>query len=85
MNTIVINAIQVTAAIATGNEKALRWNGPRTNFLLYITRSAIGIPYEVYRPIVAIEVAAEKATVEPKLGRPRMNESVHASHTVHKG
>lgn len=43
------------------------------------------IPYEIYNPMVAIEVAAEKATLLPKLGKPRMNERVHASQTVRIG
>lgn len=40
-----------------------------------------GIPYEMYSPMVAMDVAAEKATVLPRLGSPRMKLSVHASHT----
>lgn len=32
--------------------------------------------------MVAIEVAAEKATLLPKLGRPRMKLSVHANQTL---
>jgi hypothetical protein len=42
------------------------------------------IPYEMYNPIVAIEVAAANATELPKLGRPRMKLRVHASHTLKK-
>jgi len=40
-----------------------------------------GAPYEMYNPIVAIEVAAANATELPKLGRPKMKLRVHASHT----
>jgi len=35
----------------------------------------------MYNPIVAMEVAAEKATELPRLGKPRMNASVQASQT----
>jgi hypothetical protein len=42
-----MNAIQVTAVIAIGYENAPRWNGPRTNFLRYITLRAIGIPERI--------------------------------------
>jgi hypothetical protein len=34
--------------------------------------------------MVAMEVAAEKATELPRLGKPRMKLNVHASHTDHK-
>ena len=40
------------------------------------------VPYEMYRPMVAILVAAANATELPRLGRPRMKLSVHASHTM---
>ena len=36
----------------------------------------------MYRPMVAILVAAENATELPKLGRPRIKLSVHASQTA---
>ena len=39
------------------------------------------LPYEIYNPIVAIDVAAENATELPKLGRPRQKLRKHASHT----
>jgi hypothetical protein len=39
----------------------------------------------MYNPIVAILVAAEKATIEPKLGRARMNARVAASQMVRTG
>lgn len=39
------------------------------------------LPYEIYNPIVAIDVAAANATELPRLGRPRMKLKVHASHT----
>ena len=45
----------------------------------------MGSPYEMYRPMVAIEVAAEKATVEPRDGSARRNESVAASQMVRMG
>jgi hypothetical protein len=35
----------------------------------------------MYSPIVAIEVAAEKATELPKLGKPRMKLNAHTSQT----
>lgn len=73
--------IQSTAAIATGKENEPRWNGPRTKCGAYTTRRAIGMPYEMYNPMVAMLVAALNATELPKLGRPRMKLSVHASHT----
>jgi hypothetical protein len=34
--------------------------------------------------MVAMDVAAEKATELPRLGKPRMKLNVHASHTDHK-
>lgn len=40
------------------------------------------VPYEMYRPMVAILVTAENATELPRLGRARMKLSVHASHTI---
>lgn len=40
------------------------------------------IPYEMYNPIVAIDVAAANATELPKLGSPRMKLRVQASQTV---
>lgn len=45
----------------------------------------IGSPYEMYKPIVAIEVAAAKATLDPRDGRARMKDKVAASHTVRIG
>lgn len=39
----------------------------------------MGRPYEMYRPMVAMEVAAEKATLEPREGRARMKERVALS------
>ena len=45
----------------------------------------MGIAYETYSPMVAMDVAAENATVDPREGRPRKNESVHASQTVRTG
>ena len=38
----------------------------------------------MYSPIVAILVAAENATELPRLGKPRMKLSVHASHTARR-
>ena len=64
-----------------GDHRMPRWKGPRTKRGAYATRSAIGIPYEMYSPIVAMLVAALNATELPRLGRPRMKLSVHASHT----
>jgi len=39
------------------------------------------IPYDIYNPMVAIDVAAAKATELPRLGRPSMKLRVHASQT----
>jgi hypothetical protein len=39
------------------------------------------MPYEMYRPIVAMEVAALKATLEPSEGRARQKERKAASQT----
>jgi|SRR3569833_1555483 len=39
----------------------------------------------MYSPMVAIDVAAEKATVEPSDGMAKMNDSVAASQTVRIG
>ena len=39
------------------------------------------IPYDMYNPMVAIDVAAAKATELPRLGRPSMKLRVHASQT----
>lgn len=80
-----MNAIHTTATLATGSDRAPRWNGPRTNRGAYATRSAIGTPYEMYSPMVAIDVAAEKATALPRLGRPRMKLSAQASQTTQAG
>jgi hypothetical protein len=38
-------------------------------------------PYEIYSPMVAILVAAEKATELPRLGKPKMKLKVQASQT----
>lgn len=45
----------------------------------------IGSPYERYKPMVAIDVAAAKATDEPSDGRPRMNARVAARQMVRIG
>jgi hypothetical protein len=45
----------------------------------------IGIPYEIYRPIVAIEVAAAKATDDPREGRAKQKDRNAASQTVLMG
>jgi hypothetical protein len=45
----------------------------------------IGIPYEMYRPMVAMEVAAAKATEEPREGRPRQKAQKAASQMVRTG
>lgn len=39
----------------------------------------------MYKPMVAMEVAALKATEEPSDGSPRMKARVAASHTVRTG
>ena len=39
----------------------------------------------MYRPMVAIDVAAEKATVDPRDGIAKRKDSVAASHTVRMG
>ena len=45
----------------------------------------IGIPYEIYKPMVAILVAAENATVEPTLGTASKNARNAASQIVRIG
>ena len=45
----------------------------------------MGRPYEIYRPIVAIEVAAEKATELPTDGMARRKANNAASQTVRMG
>ena len=45
----------------------------------------IGIPYEMYKPIVAMDVAAAKATLLPREGRARQKERKAASQTVRMG
>ena len=45
----------------------------------------IGMPYEIYRPIVAIEVAAAKATDDPREGRAKQKDRNAASQTVLMG
>jgi hypothetical protein len=45
----------------------------------------IGMPYDMYNPMVAILVAAAKATEEPRDGRPRMKARVAASQIVRVG
>jgi hypothetical protein len=45
----------------------------------------IGIPYEMYRPMVAMDVAAAKATEEPREGRPRQKAQKAASQMVRTG
>lgn len=39
------------------------------------------VPYDIYSPIVAIDVAAENATALPSEGRPSKKLNVQASHT----
>jgi hypothetical protein len=53
-------------------------NGEQLHFT---TKGRLISPYEIYSPIVAILVAAEKATALPRLGNPNMKLRVHASHT----
>ncbi len=43
------------------------------------------MPYEMYKPIVAIDVAAAKATELPREGRDRRNARKAASQTVRTG
>lgn len=43
------------------------------------------MPYEMYSPMVAMDVAAEKATEEPSEGSARQKESVQASQTARMG
>lgn len=45
----------------------------------------MGIPYEMYRPMVAIDVAAPKATELPSEGRDRQKARKAASQTVRMG
>jgi len=62
-----------------------RWKGPRWKCPGQMTPMAIGIVYEMYNPMVAMDVAALKATAEPRDGRPRMNASVAANTMVLHG
>lgn len=43
------------------------------------------MPYDIYRPMVAIDVAAVKATVDPSDGMARRNERNAASQMVRMG
>ena len=43
---------------------------------------AIGIAYDTYKPMVAIDVAAAKATLEPRDGKARINARTAASPSV---
>ena len=99
---IEMRQIHRTATRATGYENPLRWKGPLTKSLRFQSRMAIGIPYEMYSPIVAILfyqrivnqgqsrerrhvpylVAAENATLLPKLGSPKTKDNKQASQTV---
>jgi hypothetical protein len=45
----------------------------------------MGNPYEMYKPMVAMEVAAAKATLEPREGRARIKDRVAASQTARMG
>jgi hypothetical protein len=56
-----------------------------TKFLCQMSPIRMGRPYEMYSPIVAIEVAAANATEEPSDGSARMKDSVAASQTVRTG
>lgn len=80
-----MNIIQSTAVAATGLLSLPKWNGPFTKRSAYTSLNAIGMPYDVYNPIVAILVAALKATEEPRDGRDRRKERLQASHTVRTG
>lgn len=82
---MVMNPIQRQATVATGREKARKLNGPFLKWLGYNRPMRIGIPYEMYRPIVAIEVAAEKATADPNDGSARQNARKAASQIVRTG
>lgn len=85
--TTVMVAIHAQAASAIGRERTPRLKGPFmvTKFLCQTTPIRIGSPYEIYRPIVAIEVAAANATDEPSDGNARMKDNVAASQTVRIG
>lgn len=43
------------------------------------------MPYEMYRPIVAIDVAAENATLEPREGSAKIKDNVAASQIARIG
>lgn len=77
--------IQSTATAATGLEAAPRLKGPLRKLDGYKRPMRMGRPYDMYRPIVAMEVAAENATDDPRDGRARRNESVTASQMVRIG
>lgn len=61
--------IQSTATAATGLEAALRLKGPLRKLEGYRRPMRMGRPYDMYKPMVAMDVAAENATDDPRDGR----------------
>lgn len=69
--TTLMKPIQSTATAATGLEAAPRSKGPLWKLEGYRRPMRMGRPYDMYRPMVAIDVAAENATDDPRDGRAR--------------
>lgn len=82
---MVMNRIQKQTTVATGFEPDRRLKGPRLKFRGQMRPMAMGIPYEMYRPLVAIEVVPLRATSEPREGRARRKEQVAPKATVRMG
>src|SRR6187402_3316217 len=84
---MVMQPIHKQATAATGRDMALRLKGPfmLTKFLCQMRPMRIGRPYEMYSPMVAMEVAAAKATDDPRLGSERIKARTAASQTARMG
>lgn len=80
-----MNPIQSTATAAIGLEAAPRLKGPLWKLEGYRRPMRMGRPYDMYKPMVAMDVAAENATDDPRDGRARRKESVTASQMVRIG
>ena len=62
-----------------------RSNGPLLKYLRYNKLIEIGIPYEIYWPLIAIEVAMKRAIPEPREGKASRNDSEAASYIIRIG
>ena len=62
-----------------------RSNGPLLKYPGYNKPIEMGIPYEIYWPLIAIEVATKRAIPEPREGRANRNDSEAASHIIRIG